>query len=88
MQTTVDLNGLISAMGDAVIVSDTNGAITLWNKAAEQLFGYTESEALGKTLDLIIPEHLRAPPLGWVRQDHGDRDNPVRHGRAAGASHR
>ncbi len=59
MQTTVDLNGLISAMGDAVIVSDTNGAITLWNKAAEQLFGYTESEALGKTLDLIIPEHLR-----------------------------
>jgi PAS domain S-box-containing protein len=59
MQTTVDLDDLVSAMGDAVVVSDVNGAITLWNKAAERLFGYTETEALGKTLDLIIPEHLR-----------------------------
>jgi PAS domain S-box-containing protein len=59
MQTTVDLNDLVSAMGDAVVVSDVNGAITLWNKAAERLFGYAESEALGQTLDLMIPEHLR-----------------------------
>jgi len=59
MQTTVDLDDLVSAMGDAVVVSDVNGAITLWNKAAERLFGYMETEALGKTLDLIIPEHLR-----------------------------
>ncbi len=59
MQTTVDLNDLVSAMGDAVVVSDVNGAITLWNKAAERLFGYTAAEALGRSLDLMIPEHLR-----------------------------
>ncbi len=59
MQTTVDLNDLVSAMGDGVVVSDVNGAITLWNKTAERLFGYTEAEALGRSLDLMIPEHLR-----------------------------
>lgn len=59
MQTTVDLNDLVSAVGDAVVVSDANGAITLWNKAAERLFGYSEAEALGQSLDLMIPERLR-----------------------------
>ncbi|WP_088343002.1 MULTISPECIES: PAS domain-containing protein [Rhodomicrobium] len=60
MQTTVDLNGLVAAMGDAVIVSDASGAITLWNPAAERLFGYSEAEALGQSLDIITPERLRA----------------------------
>ncbi|MFA5956517.1 PAS domain-containing protein [Hyphomicrobium sp.] len=59
MQTTVDLSELVSAVGDAVVVSDVNGAITLWNKAAERMFGYTEAEALGKSLDIMIPERLR-----------------------------
>lgn len=59
MQTTVDLDELVSAVGDAIVVSDANGAITLWNKAAERLFGYTEAEALGRSLDLMIPERLR-----------------------------
>ena len=60
MKTSVDLNELVSAVGDAVVVSDASGAITLWNKAAERLFGYTEAEALGQSLDLMIPERLRA----------------------------
>ena len=60
MQTTVDLDALVSAMGDAVVVSDADGLITLWNTAAERLFGYTEAEALGQSLDLMIPERLRA----------------------------
>lgn len=59
MQTTVDLDQLVSAMGDAVVVSDAAGIITLWNKAAERLFGYTEAEALGRSLDLMIPERMR-----------------------------
>jgi PAS domain S-box-containing protein len=59
MQTTVDLNALVSAVGDAVVVSDVEGAITLWNKAAERLFGYTQAEALGQSLDIITPERLR-----------------------------
>jgi PAS domain S-box-containing protein len=44
---------------DAVIYGDAEGRIRFWNAAAERLFGYAESEALGASLDLIIPERLR-----------------------------
>jgi PAS domain S-box-containing protein len=45
---------------DAVIYADAEGRIRFWNAAATRLFGYIESEALGASLDLIIPERLRA----------------------------
>ena len=44
---------------DAIVYADAEGLIRFWNKAAERLFGFAESEALGKTLDIIIPENLR-----------------------------
>ena len=56
MQTAIDLKQLVEAAGDAVIVADASGAITLWNPASERMFGYTEAEALGRSLDLIIPQ--------------------------------
>lgn len=59
MQTTIDLRQLVEATGDAVVACDAEGLITLWNPAAERLFGYAESEALGQSLDLIIPERFR-----------------------------
>ena len=59
MPTDIDLKALIAAVGDAVMVCDANGAITLWNPACERLFGYTEAEVLGQSMDLIIPERLR-----------------------------
>ncbi|GLU31644.1 PAS domain-containing protein [Trinickia caryophylli] len=59
MKTTVDTAQLISVMGDAVVVSDPAGSITLWNDAAERMFGFTEGEALGRSLDLIIPQRLQ-----------------------------
>jgi PAS domain S-box-containing protein len=59
VQTTVDLSELVQAIGDAVVVCDARGLITLWNPGAVQMFGFSEAEALGKTLDLIIPERLR-----------------------------
>ena len=59
MRTAIDLNQLVAAVGDAVVVTDASGAITLWNPAAERIFGYQESEVLGRSLDLIIPERLR-----------------------------
>ncbi|WP_277185290.1 PAS domain-containing protein [Caballeronia sp. BR00000012568055] len=59
MTTNIDYEQLVNAIGDAVIISDANGAITLWNPAAERMFGFTQSEALGQSLDLIIPERLR-----------------------------
>ena len=45
---------------DALIFADRDGAIRIWNARAQALFGYTAQEATGKSLDLIIPEHLRA----------------------------
>ncbi|MBP6529094.1 MAG: PAS domain-containing protein [Burkholderiales bacterium] len=60
MKTSVDCQQIIASIGDAVVVSDAGGAIILWNAAAERMFGYTEAEALGNSLDLITPERLRA----------------------------
>ena len=56
---TIDMNELVEVIGDAVVVSDAEGAITLWNGAAERMFGHTAAEALGRSLDIIIPEKLR-----------------------------
>ncbi|CAG9167998.1 Sensor protein FixL [Cupriavidus laharis] len=59
MPASIDYEQLVSAIGDAIIISDAKGAITLWNPAAERMFGYTQAEAMGQSLDLIIPERLR-----------------------------
>ena len=59
METYVDLQALVQAAGDAIIVADVEGLIVLWNTAAERLFGFTATEAVGRSLDLIIPERFR-----------------------------
>ena len=56
MESATDFKQLVAALGDAVIASDAAGNITLWNPAAERMFGHTEIEAMGKSLDLIIPQ--------------------------------
>ena len=50
---------VVEALGDAVVICDRDGVIRFWNAAAERLFGFTRTDALGKSLDLIIPERLR-----------------------------
>lgn len=53
---------------DAVIHADRNGVIRLWNDAAETLFGHSAEQAIGQSLDLIIPEkHRGAHWTGWDR---------------------
>jgi PAS domain S-box-containing protein len=59
IQTPLDYEQLVGVIGDAIVVSDASGAINLWNPAAECLFGFSQAEALGNSLDLIIPERLR-----------------------------
>lgn len=44
----------------AVVFADRDGIIRLWNSGAEGMFGYRADEALGQTLDLIVPERQRA----------------------------
>ena len=59
MSRPFDPGEFVRAAGDAIIGAGADGAIVLWNPAAERLFGYTASEALGRSLDLIIPERFR-----------------------------
>ena len=56
---TFDISGLVAAIGDGVVISDADGRIVTWNPAAERIFGFSEAEALGETLDLITPERHR-----------------------------
>jgi PAS domain S-box-containing protein len=51
---------LIANTDHAVIIANPDGVICCWNQAAERIFGYSRSEALGETLDIIIPDKLRA----------------------------
>lgn len=59
MQANVDFKQLVEGAGDAIMVCDAKGAITFWNRAAERIFGFTEAEALGQSLDMIIPQRQR-----------------------------
>ena len=51
---------IVEQSPDAIIYADREGAIRIWNHAAETMFGYTAAEAVGHSLDIIIPERLRA----------------------------
>lgn len=50
---------IIEQMSDALIYANRSGVIERWNAAATAVFGFGAGEAMGRNLDLIIPEHLR-----------------------------
>ena len=50
---------IIEGAQDAIVFADKEGIIRLWNSGAEAIFGYAAEEAIGETLDLIVPEKLR-----------------------------
>ncbi len=50
---------IIEGAQDAIVFADPDGIIRLWNSGAEAIFGYSAEEALGQTLDLIVPEKMR-----------------------------
>jgi len=51
---------IVEASPIAIIFGDKEGKIQLWNKGAEEMFGWTASETIGQSMDLIIPEKQRA----------------------------
>src|SRR6266545_7103817 len=57
----------------AALDTDLHGAITAWNKAAERLFGYSEREAVGQSLRLVIPatRETEQDELS-MRAEHGE----------------
>ena len=52
---------MFEQMTDSIIFADRQGIIRGWNRASEQMFGFSSAEAVGQSLDLIIPERLREP---------------------------
>ena len=71
---------LLVTPSDAVIYSDHEGKIRFWNPGAERLFGFTAEEALGRSLDLIIPEPQRA--RHWAGFDRVMQTGESRYGHA------
>jgi PAS domain S-box-containing protein len=52
-------HAVVTESAEAIVVSDPDGIIRLWNNGATRMFGYSADEAMGRDLDLIIPEKLR-----------------------------
>lgn len=72
MPETVDHGWLFQRIVEespiAILFADREGKIRFWNAGAEALFGYPAQEALGQSLDLIVPERQRARHWeGWDR---------------------
>ena len=60
MEDADRLRTLLASLPDALVVADTAGIIRLWNPAAEHLFGFTAGEAVGASLDLLVPARFKA----------------------------
>jgi PAS domain S-box-containing protein len=68
MKQALDLPAFVDAAADAIIAAGADGKIIFWNPAATRIFGFTGTEALGQSLDLIIPERFRARHWEGYRQ--------------------
>jgi PAS domain S-box-containing protein len=78
--TDAAVRRMVDSLADAVVVADAAGIIVFWNAAATRVFGWPASDALGQSLDLIIPERFRARHWAGYRQtmatghtDYGER---------------
>lgn len=72
---------LLRDMAEAVVFADRQGVIRAWNPGAEALFGFSTADAMGRNLDLIIPEHLRK--AHWRGFERALDEGATRHGRRA-----
>jgi PAS domain S-box-containing protein len=74
-------DAVLATNSDAIVAADKSGNIFFWNPGAERIFGYSNAEAIGRSLDIIIPERLRqrhwdgygqVMESGESRYGHGD----------------
>ena len=65
---------ILDSMQEAVIYADLKGVIQIWNHGAEAVFGFSADEAVGQSVDIIIPEKLRAAHWAGFNKavEHGD----------------
>ena len=69
---------LLESMPDAVVYCDAEGIIRYWNKGAERMLGFGAPEAIGQSLDIIVPEKLRQ--RHWEGFDKTMRTGETRYG--------
>jgi PAS domain S-box-containing protein len=72
---------VIEQAPDAIIFADQQGVIRIWNNAAADLFGYLAEEAVGQTLDIIVPADLRQ--AHWAGFRTAVASGHTKHGRGA-----
>jgi len=72
---------ILRSMPEALIVCDLEGVIRVWNGGAEKVFGWPAAEAVGQSLDLIIPERMRK--AHWDGFDQAIARGGVKPGRAS-----
>src|SRR5690242_14284091 len=78
MNPTHIAQALLASASDAIVATDREGIIRHWNKGAERIFGHSAAEAIGQSLDLIIPEQLRA--RHWAGYEQVMRTGQSRYG--------
>ena len=75
------VDAILATASDAIIATDRTGIISFWNPGADRIFGFSADEAVGRSLDLIIPDNLQARhwagfnrvmETGESRYGHGD----------------
>ena len=69
---------LLNSPAEAIVYSDREGIIRFWNEGAERVFGFTADEAIGQSLDIIIPERQR--PRHWEGYDEVMKSGVSRYG--------
>lgn len=69
---------LVEGCPDAIVVADREGVIRFWNAGAEVTFGHPAAEAMGQSLDLIVPENLRK--RHWAGYDASMASGTTRYG--------
>jgi PAS domain S-box-containing protein len=71
------LQKLVEKSPDGVVFAGADGMIRVWNAAAERIFGFSAQEALGQSLDLIIPERFRE--RHWAGYDRALADGETKY---------
>ena len=71
-------DAILNTPSDAILLADRNGVIRFWNAGAVRIFGFAREEAIGQSLDLIIPERLRV--RHWEGYEHVMATGSTRYG--------
>jgi PAS domain S-box-containing protein len=71
---------VLSTAADAIVAADSGGKIFFWNPGAERVFGFSSADAVGQSLDIIIPQQLRKRHWAGYREVMASGESRYGHG--------